>query len=297
MSAGSVDRGFYMPMALSEGEVQDGYLLTCIATPESDIVELDCADASSTAKRLPVSLFPPRHDLNFIVVEKIPRTPEIVELRLRPQGKRLKYWPGQYVEVGKSGQHSGRPYSIANAPRADGELSLHVARSPGGRVSNWLHDEVAIGTQLSVSGPYGTFIGDPATTGPVLCIAGGSGLAPILALTDAALRRGFRDPVTLLFSARTTEDLYATGLTSYWEYRHSNFLFVRTITRPSGTDRPPTGRIQEVLPKICDDLDLYHVFIAGNPDFVVACKDTALDLGALESQVYTESYFPGIGQP
>lgn len=292
ISAGEIDRGFYMPMALSEKEVQDGYLLACSATPVSNMIELDITNAITVSNRLPVRLFAPRHNLDFIVVEKIPRTANIVEIRLRPRAERLRYWPGQYVEVGEHREHPGRPYSIANAPREDGELNLHVARSPGGRVSNWLHDDVVIGQQLSVNGPYGTFVGDPNTNGPVLCIAGGSGLAPILALTDAALRRGFHDPVTLLFSARTPDDLYATGLTSYWEYRYSNFIFIRTITRPDGNESPPIGRVPDVLPKVFDDLYPHHIFIAGNPRFAAACKRAVLDLGALESQTHVETYFP-----
>jgi CDP-4-dehydro-6-deoxyglucose reductase len=69
---------------------------------------------------------------------------------------------------------------------------LQVARADGGVTSNWIHDQLAIGESVKVSGAYGTFIGDPAVDTPVLCIAAGTGLAPILALAEAALRRGFR---------------------------------------------------------------------------------------------------------
>ena len=295
ITGGDVDRGLYMPVALSEEEVAKGYLLACIATPNSDVIELHYGEAAQAAN-LPVQLFPPRHGVKFKVVDKLERTSDIVEVRLRPTSDRLRYWPGQYVEVGPPGSDGGRPYSIANAPRGDGELSLYIARAPGGRVSTWLHDEVAIGQNLSVSGPYGTFTGDPKITGPVLCIAAGSALAPILALADAALRRGFRDPVTLLFSARRPEDLYATGLVSYWQYRYSNFRFIRTITRPDGSDAPPTGRVPEILGRVVGHLYHSHVFIAGNADFVAACREAALDQGALEANIHVERFFPA-GEP
>jgi CDP-4-dehydro-6-deoxyglucose reductase len=68
-----------------------------------------------------------------------------------------------------------------------------------------------VGENIKVSGAYGTFIGDPSVDTPVLCLAAGTGLAPILALAEAALRRGFKKPVTMLFSARTVEDVYCQG--------------------------------------------------------------------------------------
>ena len=82
-----------------------------------------------------------------------------------------------------------RAYSISNAPRPDGELVLQVARADGGLTSAWIHDRLAVGESIKISGAYGTFIGDPAVDTPVLCLAAGTGLAPILALTEAALRR------------------------------------------------------------------------------------------------------------
>jgi CDP-4-dehydro-6-deoxyglucose reductase len=89
----------------------------------------------------------------------------VVELRLRPVGQPIRYWPGQYVTIGNPrADIPARAYSISNAPRPDGELVLQVARADGGVTSNWIHDQLAIGESVKVSGAYGTFIGDPAWT-------------------------------------------------------------------------------------------------------------------------------------
>jgi CDP-4-dehydro-6-deoxyglucose reductase len=146
---------------------------------------------------------------------------------------------------------------------------------------------------VPVSGPYGTFIGDPAIRGPVLAVCGGSGLAPILALTDAALSRGYPDPVTLLFSARTSADVYARGLIDYWAYRYSNFRYLRTITDMPGPEiPPPTGFIPDILDDLVEELSGTHVFIAGAPAFVAACRAAALRHGAAPERVHVENYFP-----
>jgi CDP-4-dehydro-6-deoxyglucose reductase len=185
-----------------------------------------------------------------------------------------------------------RPYSIANAPRNDGEITLFVSRIPGGATSNWIHDRLTVGQRLDVAGPYGTFIGDPGTDTPVICLASGSGLAPILALTDAALRRGFAKPVTIVFSARTPDDLFAAGLVAWWTAKHRRFDFITTFTGEAPEGARYTGRIPVVLESIRPDLSGHSVYIAGNPDFVDACRADALRLGAAEERLHVESYHP-----
>lgn len=282
---GEFDQGFIMDMALSPAEREEGYGLMCMAKPTSDLLEIEWGTDDAQPK-----LFPPRENQLFVVTDRIDRTPTITEFRLRPVAKPMRYWPGQYVILGD--ERAGAPpraYSIANAPRPDGEIVLQIARVDDGATSRWAHDTLTTGGYAKVSGPYGTFIGDPSTEGPVLCLAAGSGLAPILALTEAALRRGFRSPVTLLYSGRTEADIYCGGMMKYWEAKHRNFRFRSTCTREEGSDL--SGRVPEALPKITGDLSKTAVYIAGSPEFVDACVEAAKKLGAREEMIHTEGYF------
>ncbi|MEE9415150.1 MAG: 2Fe-2S iron-sulfur cluster-binding protein, partial [Acidimicrobiales bacterium] len=134
--AGEFDQGMVLSMALSNADRDDGYGLMCMASPLSDVLEIEFGtdDAKPT-------LFPPRTNVPFVVVDKVERTPSIVELALRPVGDVLRYWPGQYIQLG--GPVLGvtsRCYSIANAPRPDGEIRLLVTLVEGGAASTWLHD-------------------------------------------------------------------------------------------------------------------------------------------------------------
>ncbi|MDQ5882226.1 MAG: CDP-4-dehydro-6-deoxyglucose reductase, partial [Pseudomonadota bacterium] len=147
-----------------------------------------------------------------------------------------------------------------------------------------------VGDLVRLSGPYGTFIGDPAVDTPVLCIAAGSGLAPILSLAEAALRRGFSAPVALIFSARTKEDVYDQGLMAYWQMKYRNFRFIPTLTREQAPGMQH-GHVPDILPKLFPDLSGHSIFAAGSPAFVDACVASAKTLGAKDELVHTEGFF------
>jgi CDP-4-dehydro-6-deoxyglucose reductase len=289
--SGTFDQGFVMDMALSAEDKAAGFGLMCMAKPTSPVLELDYGTADAQPK-----LFSPRTAVPFVVIEKLNKAPDVVELRLRAlTPERLRYWPGQYVMLGSSdGEPPARQYSIANAPRPDGEIALLVARHPGGQTSNWIHDNVSEGDVVSVSGPYGTFIGDVSVEAPVLCLAAGTGLAPILALSDAALRRGFSLPVTILYSARTAAEIYEQGLIGYWQRRYPNFRFLATLTREPESQGTLHGRIPVLLPELFPDLASWQVFIAGSPGFVSDCTAAALACHAKSENVFTESYLPSV---
>lgn len=286
---GQFDQGFVLDMALSQEERHQGFGLMCMAKPVSPELVIEWGTADAKPK-----LFPPRERQAYVVVDRIDRTPRIAELRLRPLQGPMRYWPGQYLMLGDPDNGVPlRSYSIANAPRADGELVLQITRAPEGRTSAWVHQTLWPGARLMANGPYGTFIGDPSVDTPVLCMAAGSGLAPILALTEAALRRNFTEPVTLLFSAATQADVYDAGLMAWWEARHRNFRFRPTLTRERPADpKALHGRIPALLPGLFKDLSRHSIFVAGTPAFVDGCIAAARALGAKEELIHTEGYFP-----
>ena len=206
-------------------------------------------------------------------------------------GQPIRYWPGQYVTLGDERSNiPARAYSISNAPRPDGELVLQVARQEDGLTSHWIHDTLTVGTSIKVSGAYGTFIGDPSVDTPVLCLAAGTGLAPIIGLAETALRRGYKKPVILIYSARTREDLYSLGLLSWWRTKHRNFDYKITLTREKA-EGYLDGRIDTILPGLFPDLSKYSIFSAGSPGFVAACVTAAKQLGAQDKLIHTEGFF------
>lgn len=285
--SGAIDQGFILDMALPQSEREQGYGLMCMAKITSDELEIEWGteDAKPT-------LFPPRHAMPHIVMNKSQVTPSIMKIRLRALGEPMRFWPGQYVVLGNPAQGiHNRAYSIASIPNNEGEFCLHVTKVKDGKTSTWLHDSVQEGDTINVDGAYGTFVGDPSAETPVLCLASGSGLAPICSLASAALMRGgFKRPANILFSARTKKDLYELGTFKYLENKFRNFKFDYTLTGESNPDGNE-GRIPAILPNLYSDLSGTSIYIAGNNEFVDACVAKVKELGAKDELIHKEGFY------
>lgn len=285
--SGAFDQGFVLDMALPAMEREEGFGLMCMAKPTGESLEIEWGTEDTKPK-----LFPPKENLPYMVLEKSIVTSKILRIRLRSLGESMRFWPGQYITLRneKDPSKQERCYSVANIPNREGDLLLFITKVEGGKTSSWIHEDLQEGDIIKVNGPYGTFIGDPQAKTPVLCLAAGSGLAPILSLTSGALfRGGFSYPATVLFSAQTKNDLFEIGYFKYLSQKFRNFKFDFTLTReknPEGLE----GRIPEILPHYYPDLSQTSLYIAGSEDFVNSCKETCLNLGAQEDLIHTEGF-------
>lgn len=217
-------------------------------------------------------------------------TPVIRELWLAPYEDALAYQTGQYVLLGDVAYRlPPRSYSIANAPRPDHRISLLVTRFAGGRTSSWVHDELAPGAEVAITGPYGVFGSARRRSGRILLLAAGSGLAPIRALAEDFLKREEEAAITLFFSARTAADVIDRARFSGWQRTCRRFHFLLTLTQDATA--PRHQRIPRLLPEVFENLSGFEVFVAGPAGFVVGCAAAARALGADPSAVQTEEFF------
>jgi CDP-4-dehydro-6-deoxyglucose reductase len=203
-----------------------------------------------------------------------------------------------HVELKTPGAAKPRTYSIACAPDADGLppdglLEFFVTRHEGGRASSWLHD-LRVGQPLAIHGPYGNFRWPQDAKEPVLCLAGGSGLAPILAVLRAALGKGYRDPVKLVLSVRDRGEVFALDACHALARRHENFAYQVTLSRASeaGPAGWRCGRVSGWLADAFPDLSAWHVLVAGPPAFVDSCVEAVRRLGAADQRILTDSFTP-----
>ena len=202
------------------------------------------------------------------IVDHELRSPGVAVLKLRPN-QPLRYQPGQYVPVQVTRwPGTWRPYSIANSARPDGQLTLHVRTVPGGLVSNTL----AYHSQEGDCVLLGAAAGAMALTESghdLLCVAGGTGLAPIKALIEQALASpatGRQRKITLFFGARQYFDLYDLEDLQLLE---SACAALRVI--PVLSDEPGFSGLTGLLPDVvgrhglCENTDAY---VCGPADMV-----------------------------
>jgi ferredoxin-NADP reductase len=159
--------------------------------------------------------------------------------------------PGQHVDVrltADDGYRAERSYSIASAPEP-GRVELTVQRLPDGEVSPYLTETLQPGYPLELRGPIGGwFVWDPASPGPVLLVAGGSGIVPLMSMIRSRAEEGSHAPFQLLYSVRGPADaLYTTELSQ--RQRAADGLrvdYVYTRTVPAGWPHPP-GRLSAAV--------------------------------------------------
>lgn len=138
-------------------------------------------------------------------------TPDVAVLTLKPD-RPYGFYPGQHLTL-ETPQRARlwRPYSIANAPRPDGTIELHVKAVPGGWVSGALVRNTAVGDRLRLGPAQGGMQVDPESERDLLFVAGGTGLAPCRAMVEHLARWNDGRQAHLYFGARRTDDLYGLG--------------------------------------------------------------------------------------
>ncbi|XRQ14905.1 globin domain-containing protein [Actinomadura welshii] len=192
------------------------------------------------------------------------RAHDLAVLTLRPE-RTLPFLPGQHVSVQTARwPRVWRPYSIANAPRPDGTLRLHVRARPAGWVSGALVRHCGPGDTVLLGPAAGAMTLDPGSARGLLLIGCGTGLAPMKALAEqgAAAGRG----VHLLVGARTRTGLYDLPGLRRLEAAHPGLRVVPVLSR---SPRPPGGlhgRVPDALPGFLDGLDGWRdhdAYVAG----------------------------------
>src|SRR5262245_10134400 len=173
------------------------------------------------------------------VARRVDETPRVKTLVLAVPG-----WPGhragQHVDVrltADDGYQAQRSYSIASAPDDADQVALTVERIEDGEVSPYLVDALAEGDQLELRGPIGGyFVWDVELGGPLLLVAGGSGICPLMAMIRHRAARGSRVPTRLLYSSRSLQDVIYRSELDRWASRADGLEVVHTLTRSRPSD-------------------------------------------------------------
>lgn len=206
---------------------------------------------------------------------------------------------GQHYDVrltAPDGYQAQRSYSIASTPERQSEIDLTVEKLEDGEVSPYLHDVITPGDQLEVRGPIGGyFIWEASLGGPLLLVAGGSGIVPLMAMLRHRAAVGATVPARLLFSSRTLEDVIYGGELAALEALRDGLEVFHTLTRaqPSGW-RGYARRIdQAMLREVAGPLGpAVQVFVCGPTALVESVANDLVQIGLPPGRIKTERFGP-----
>ncbi|MGV0837529.1 benzoate 1,2-dioxygenase electron transfer component BenC [Mycolicibacterium thermoresistibile] len=294
--SGDYDGGSYIPDALSDDEAAAGYVLPCSMRPRSDLV-LQIASTSEVAKTEAATFTGTVVELQRLSATTVRFGVEI------PNRDELAFLPGQYVnfEVPGAGEGVSRSYSFSNAPH-EPRLTFLVKLTPGGAMSTYLTERAAVGDAISFTGPHGSFFLRD-TERPVLLLAGGTGLAPILSMLRKMRAEGSHRKAHLIYGVSTDADLVELETLAAFATELSGFTWDYCVSDPSST-APNKGPERAYVMSLMRPEHLYDgdvaIYLCGPPPMVESVRTHVNDAGIEPVGFYYEKFalaVPAARQP
>lgn len=283
--SGTVVHRNHQAKALTADEEAAGYVLTCCATPQSDLV-LESRQVTQ-AGAIPIRKMPTR-------VSKLARLSDdvmVMQLQL-PANDTFTYKPGQYIEfILRDGAR--RSYSMANAPQADVGVELHIRHMPGGKFTDLVFGSMKEKEILRIEGPFGSFFLREDSAKPIILLASGTGFAPIKALIEQMQQQGITRPATLYWGGRRPADLYLDAWVQDKLQSMPNLRYVPVVSDAQLADAwtGRTGFVHQAVLQDHADLSGYQVYACGAPVVVdSARRDFCASADLPEDEFFADAF-------
>ncbi|MCI4682372.1 2Fe-2S iron-sulfur cluster binding domain-containing protein [Rhodoblastus acidophilus] len=285
---GEIDHGEASPFALMDFERDEGFVLACTATLKSDVaIEADVED-DPDARRIPV------RDFVGEVVALDDLTHDVKGVRLALRDGPIDFQAGQYVNVFLPGIEASRAFSIANPPSDSGHVELQIRRVPGGEATGYVHERLQLGDKLKITGPQGRFIVRKSRGGPLLFLAGGTGVSSPRSMILDLLEEGYAEPITLVHGVRAQADLYGRDEFEALARSHDNFHYAPALSHePEPSEwRGDRGFVHDVAKRIFGGVfEGSTAYLCGPPPMIEACIATLMQGRLFEKHIFTERFF------
>lgn len=222
-------------------------------------------------------------------VEKIEALTDIIKrITLIPETP-LHFIAGQYLQV-VMGENDKRPFSIANAPRMDGTIELHIGAEPGNQYAGQVIEKMLKDKAVSVEGGAGeAFLSSPNTQATIL-LAGGTGFSYALSILEQLLSKPLEAPVLLYWGTRTITDMYAFEKLSSLAQQHPLFTFIPVVELPEKDWAGKTGWVHQAVLSDIQDLSIYRVYVAGRFEMAKVVRDDFTKQGLPTTCLFGDAY-------
>ncbi len=286
--SGEVSHGPHQSKALSPEEEAQGLVLTCCATPLSDIV-LESRQVVS-AGAFPIKKMPAR----VLSLEKASPDVMVVKLQL-PANDTTQYHAGQYIDfLLRDGDR--RSYSMANAPHTlqpgQSVIELHIRHMPGGKFTDHVFGAMKEKEIQRIEGPQGSFFLREDSAKPIVFLASGTGFAPIKAILEHMLHRGIARDAVLYWGGRRPHDLYLEGWLRAQMPQMPWLRYVPVVSDalPEDQWQGRTGFVHQAVLADLPDLSGHEVYACGAPVVIDAAQRDFALAGLPSEAFYADSF-------
>lgn len=285
---GDVEHGEASPFALMDFERDEGKTLACCARLQSDVVIEADIDEDPDAEVIPV------RDFAGTVTRLESLTPTIKGVFVKLD-EPLKFQAGQYINltIPVPEQAVSRAFSLANPPSTGDEIELNIRVVPGGAGTAYVHQSLAVGDRVTLSGPYGRFFTRKSAGQPMIFMAGGSGLSSPRSMILDLLAQGSTQPITLVYGQRVRGELYYHDDFLALARRHPHFHYVPALSNePEGSDwQGFRGFVHEAASAhFKGDFRGHKAYLCGPPMMIDACITTLMQGRLFEKDIYNEKF-------
>jgi len=280
--SGDYTLGSYIDDALTEEEAAERQVLPCQMKAKSDCVLR--IPVSSTVCKVKIG------SMSAEIESVRPLSPSSIGFSLKlndPDG--MRYLPGQYVNVSVPGTPETRSYSFSSMPR-DGVVQFLVRNIPGGLMSSYLAERAKTGDSVTIAGPMGSFYLRDVTR-PVLFLAGGTGLAPFLAMFEELERTTPTQPIHMVYAVTNDADLVEVSTLEAFAASIPGFTFT-TVVAAADSAHPQKGYVTHHLPDAALNGGDVDVYLCGPPPMVDAVRAYLKDKQIAPANFHYEKFSP-----
>lgn len=270
---------------LTKEEIADNVRLSCQVKVKQDI-----------KIQIPEELFNVK-EYDAIVEKITPVTETIRRVRFRlPEGESLDFKPGQYIQI-KAPVYDGndeevfRAYSIASSAGDEGFVELFIGYT-GGIATTYVHKFLKEGDMVNLNGPYGDFYYKEDDGGPILMVAAGTGMAPIISILHYMRDNDIKRKARFFFGAKTPDDLFILDELEQFEKDLHDFKFMPTLSR--ATDEMgwtgDTGRVNNSIDKYVEEGGNYTAYLCGSPKMIDSIVESLHEKGIPDENIYFDKF-------
>ena len=283
--SGEIEMSPFSEFALEAEEEKQGFILACRSVPWSDC-EIEIVDDQQNEDLDGIKI----KNLEYVVNRFKKVTSDIYILNLQiTSNEKFEFNAGQYAEL-YFNQCKEKHFSMANSPYSN-ELEFHIKTLDGGEVSNYVKTILKIGDTVKVKGPFGNAYLRNNHRGPIIAVAGGTGLAPILSIIKASQEIKMKQPIQVYYGAQSEIDLYFLEQFEEMMKKNKNLSFFPVVMETSENKILRKGLVTDAVIEDIQDFDGYKAYLAGPPKMVEAAEKILTSLGIRKVDMHSDAFY------